>query len=163
MAKGKGGTPALFLDLDDTVRRCKVKSRPFPIHPDEQEILPGRHEKIWEYKNKGYKVFGVTNQGGIATGQLTSKQCEACLHDLNKKLDMAFDNIAYARSYPGSDDYYRKPNPGMIHYFEKEHGIDLSRSLMVGDRDTDKMAAHRAGVKFMWTKDFFHGDTDEKA
>jgi D-glycero-D-manno-heptose 1,7-bisphosphate phosphatase len=148
--------PALFLDLDDTVRRTTAKGRPFPKHPSEQELLEGRYDKIWDYKNRGYKILGVSNQGGVGMGVVTKKEVEACLHDLNQKLDGAFDNIVYAPAHPEKDDPFRKPNPGMIHALKEKHSVDLKRSIMVGDRDSDRLAAERAGVKFVWAKDFFH-------
>lgn len=163
MKKSDGSHPALFLDLDSTVRQTNVKGRNFPRAPHEQELMEGRYDKIWEWKNKGYKIFGVTNQGGIAMGLISKKECEDCLKDLNHKLDGVFDDILYAAGHPEKNDPFRKPNPGMIHALKEKHDINLKRSLMVGDRDTDKMAAIRAGVKFTWTKDFFHGDTKKKS
>ena len=41
----------------------------------------------------------------------------------------------------------RKPEPGLILRAAKEHGIDLSRSFMVGDTEKDIMAGKRAGCK----------------
>lgn len=161
MKSEKGGHPALFLDLDDTVRKTTAGGRPFPKAPHEQALMEGRYDKIWEYKKKGFKVFGVSNQGGIGMGTLSKKECEDCLEDLNKKLDGAFDDIVYAAAHPSKDDPFRKPNPGMIHALKEKHDLHLGKSLMVGDRDTDKMAAHRAGVKFIWAKDFFNGTNDE--
>lgn len=161
MSEKKEAHKALFLDLDSTVRTTNVKGRFYPKHPKEQDIMEGRHEKIWEWKNKGYKVFAVSNQGGIGMGLLTKKECEDCLHDLNTRLDGVFDDMVYAPAHPEKDDPYRKPNPGMIHALKDKHDIHLPTSVMVGDSDTDKMAAERAGVKFIWTKDFFNG-TDHK-
>lgn len=146
---------ALFLDLDGTIRKTLVKDKYCPSKPEEQALLEGRHDKIWEYKNKGYKVFAVSNQGGIGLGLMTKKDCEDCLLDLNKKLNWVFDGMLYAPAAPMRNDPFTKPNPGMIVELADKHGIDLKDSLMVGDMDTDRMAAERAGVKFMWAKDFF--------
>jgi D-glycero-D-manno-heptose 1,7-bisphosphate phosphatase len=146
---------ALFLDLDGTVRKTLVKDKFCPSKPEEQAVLEGRHERIWEYKRKGYKIFAVTNQGGIGLGLMSKEECEDCLKDLNDKLDGAFDDMVYAPSIPMRNDHFTKPNPGMLFSLAEKHGIDLKKSMMVGDRDTDKMAAKRAGVPFTWAKEFF--------
>jgi D-glycero-D-manno-heptose 1,7-bisphosphate phosphatase len=158
----KDGHPALFLDLDGTVRQTNAGGRPYPKHPHEQELMEGRHEKIWEYKNKGYKVFAVTNQGGVGAGLITGKEVETCMEDLNKKLNGVFDDMVYAKAHPLTQDPFRKPNPGMIHALEDKHKVDLKKSIMVGDHESDRLAAERAGVKFLWAEYFFHGNTDKK-
>lgn len=145
---------ALFLDLDGTVRSTKG-GFPCPNHPDQQEVMPGRIEKIKSYKNLGYKIIAVTNQGGIGLGIITEQQNLDCLKDLNKKMGGLFDKMYYAKAAPSKGDYMSKPNPGMLFTAKEELGIDLSNSLMVGDRDSDEVAANKAGVEFHWAKDFF--------
>lgn len=145
---------ALFLDLDGTVRTTKG-DKVCPNHPDDQEVMPGRHEKIWEYKNKGYKIVAVTNQGGIGLGYMTEGRCKEILNDLDDRLGNPFDKLLYAKAAPAEKHPWTKPNPGMILAAAKDLNIDLSHSIMVGDRDMDKEAANRAGVKFLWADDFF--------
>jgi len=40
----------------------------------------------------------------------------------------------------------RKPNPGILLRAEEKHGLDLVRSIMIGDKDSDMHAATKAGV-----------------
>ena len=63
------GSPALFLDLDGTVRKTK-SGGVCPNHAEDQILLPGVLDKIHEYKRKGYKIVAVTNQGGIGLGYI---------------------------------------------------------------------------------------------
>ncbi len=45
------------------------------------------------------------------------------------------------------DDHpHRKPNPGMLFAAAERHGLDLPRSWMVGDRETDVQTGRNAGV-----------------
>ena len=89
------GTKALFVDLDGTIRRTK-SGKVCPNHPDDQEVMEGRYDKLWEYKNKGYKIVAVTNQGGIGLGYMTHAQCKETLKDLDDKLGNVFDKMLYA-------------------------------------------------------------------
>jgi len=146
---------ALFLDLDGTVRTT-ANDKPCPSRPDEQNVMDGRYDKIWDYKNKGYKIVAVTNQGGIGLGYMTKKDCEDCLEDINHKLGKVFDLMLYAPDSPHVKGPMTKPNPGMLVHAAGQLDIDLKKSLMVGDRDSDKGAAENAGVKFEWAKDFFN-------
>ena len=49
--------------------------------------------------------------------------------------------------YAVADHPERKPNPGMLVRAAEEHGLDLSRSWMVGDKDIDLEAGRRAGCR----------------
>lgn len=146
--------PALLLDLDGTLRTTK-SGRVAPNSPEDQVVLPGRKEKIQEYKDKGYKIIGISNQGGIAMGHLTYRQCQDTLKALNTELGDPFDQIYVCPDHPQWPSADRKPNPGMIHKAVRQHGIDLSKSLFVGDMSSDQEAAKRAGTEFAWAKDFF--------
>jgi len=145
---------AIFLDLDGTVRKTK-SGKVCPNHPEDQEIMPGRYDKIWDYKKKGYKIVAVTNQGGVGLGYMTEAKCKDILKDLDDKLGNPFDHMLYAKAAPHENHPWTKPNPGMFHSAAQDHNIDLKKSIMVGDRDTDKEAAKRAGVKFKWAHEFF--------
>ena len=145
---------ALFLDLDGTVRGTKGDG-PCPNKPEDQFVLKGHKEKIKEYKEKGYKIIAVTNQGGVGLGYMTSDDNKRCLHNLNEELDFMFDDMLAATATPNDKHHWTKPQPGMLMHAADKHNIDLNRSIMVGDRDGDKGAAENAGTKFEWAKDFF--------
>ena len=145
---------AILVDLDGTIRTTKG-GKPCPNKPEEQEIMPGRIAKLQDYKKRGYKIVAVSNQGGIGLGYLTEGQCQLILDDLDRKMGNVFDKMLYAKAAPNAGHPWTKPNPGMILAAAKDLDIDLKESIMVGDRDTDQQAAHRAGVPFQWAKDFF--------
>ena len=151
---------ALFLDLDGTIRSTKG-DKLCPSRPEEQEILPGRKEKIWDFKKRGYVIVAVTNQAGIGLGYMREQDCIDCMQDLDKKLGNPFDLMLYSKSKPSEDDPYRKPQPGMLIHAAGKLDLDLENSLMVGDMSSDEGAAKNAKVKFEWAKDFF-GDKNEQ-
>lgn len=153
-------TSALFLDLDGTVRETK-SGKPAPNQPEDQVLMPNSKKIIKKYKDKGYKIIAVTNQGGIGLGYLTERQCQTCLFRLDQQLGGVFDKMLYSTGRPGSKDRRRKPNPGMILDAAKDLDIDLQTSIMVGDRDSDEQAAKNAGVPFAWADDFFEREKGE--
>ncbi|GGB12347.1 hypothetical protein GCM10011491_45260 [Brucella endophytica] len=101
-------------------------------------------------------IFIVTNQAGIGRGYYTENQ----FHDLTQWMLGCFtaeaitiDGVYFCPFHPthGVGRYKvesqdRKPGPGMILRASKEYNIDLSKSVLVGDRETDIAAAKRAGV-----------------
>jgi D-glycero-D-manno-heptose 1,7-bisphosphate phosphatase len=158
--------PALFLDLDGTIRRSK--SGDFISGPDDIVLFPEVEAKLWEYKDAGYLIFGVSNQGGIAFGYKTSDSVNA---------EMAATFALFTRNpfveavscpyHPdGSispwnrESMSRKPNTGLLALLENRaffQGIllDYAASLFVGDRDEDEQCAAKAGIAFQWANAFF--------
>ena len=49
----------------------------------------------------------------------------------------------------------RKPAPGMLHRILERTGVPAARALFVGDLETDREAARRAGMPFRWAHEFF--------
>lgn len=151
--KFQGARPALFLDLDSTVRYTEDLEIPCPNRPEDIKIYPGVVDKINNFKKAGFFIFGVSNQGGIELGHITEEQCKEIMKATNELMDNVFDDIIWAPNLNSSD---RKPNPGMILKLTHKFNIDLDSSIMVGDKDSDLMCSLNAGIKqFFYAKDFF--------
>jgi D-glycero-D-manno-heptose 1,7-bisphosphate phosphatase len=155
--------PALFVDLDNTVRET-LTGRSHPLWPEDQELRPGVREKLAEFRDVGYAIVGVTNQGGVAFGTLTEQEVREINHYLSDHLAPGlFDLILFSPYHPyGSITHYarfshhRKPGPGMAHEARDRLGLDLAISIMVGDRETDRLFAENAGIAhFYWAHEFF--------
>jgi len=161
--KFQGARPALFLDLDSTVRYCPNPKMPCPNTPDDVMIYPGVVDKINNFKKAGFFIFGVSNQGGIELGYMSEDACKAVMEATNSKMDNVFDTIIWASKLKSHD---RKPNPGMIEKLTQKYNVDLDASIMVGDKDTDLMCSLNGGVRqFFYAKDFFvegHKEIEEK-
>lgn len=54
-----------WFDLDGTLRRTK-DGKTFIDSPDNQEAIPGAQQAIEYFAAKGFKIIGVSNQGGCA-------------------------------------------------------------------------------------------------
>jgi len=119
-------------------------------------LLPGAAEAVRELNDLGVPVVVVTNQAAIAKDLLTETELRG-LHvrlrsQLRKRSRARLDKIYYCPYHPEAelpeyrrDSEDRKPKPGMLLRAAEELGLDLTRSYMIGDRETDMIAAHRVG------------------
>ncbi|WP_029008057.1 D-glycero-alpha-D-manno-heptose-1,7-bisphosphate 7-phosphatase [Azospirillum halopraeferens] len=106
--------------------------------------------------DRGYRVVVVTNQSGIARGFYDEAEFRA----LTAWMAGAFEaqGVALAGVFHcpchrdgtvarySRDSFWRKPAPGMILEAQRRLGLDLGRSLFVGDQPTDMAAARAAGI-----------------
>lgn len=142
--------PAIFLDRDGTLikelnGRCANRA-------DEVDLMPGVAQGLKLLGDHGFKLVVVTNQGGLAKGYLTIED----LHGINDRLQdllsvnhsTTLDAFYWCPHYWEQDPECgcRKPLPGMITEAAKDLGLDLHRSIMFGDRDSDMLAAKNAGI-----------------
>ncbi|MET3698279.1 D-glycero-D-manno-heptose 1,7-bisphosphate phosphatase [Bacillus oleivorans] len=155
--------PAVFLDRDGVINEVLTKRVKFVNHPSQLYLLPGVEQAILAFNQAGLKVFVVTNQGGVGLGFMK----EATLHQVHERLieklakaDAAIDDIAYCPHKPHEGCQCRKPEPGMLLNLADKHGIDLSKSYMVGDRDVDIIAGKRAGCTSILVAEGEHTDAD---
>jgi D-glycero-D-manno-heptose 1,7-bisphosphate phosphatase len=108
----------------------------------------------------GYQLVVVTNQSGIARGLYTEAQFEALMTWMRSefaKQGVGLDAVYFCPYHPvhGVGDYKRehedrKPGPGMLLRAARELGVELGRSVMVGDRCSDVAAANAAGLRKMF-------------
>ena len=65
------------------------------------------------------------------------------------------DKVYYCPFHPTAgvgqykkDSFDRKPNPGMILQAKDEFNLDLSASILIGDKDSDIVAGESAGIRY---------------
>jgi D-glycero-D-manno-heptose 1,7-bisphosphate phosphatase len=145
--------PAVFLDRDGVLN---VDSG--HVHRPEDLIwIPGAREAVLSLNEAGYYVFVVTNQGGVARGFYSEAEVDA-FHDRIRD-DLAeigayvdafyycpYHGDAIVEAYRVADHFDRKPNPGMILRALREWSVDVARSFLIGDRESDILAAQRANL-----------------
>ncbi len=146
--------PALFLDRDGVLN----EDPGYVYRWEDFRWIPGAQEAVAAFNAAGWWVFVVTNQSGIGRGYYTETDV-VVLHDKMSEslaqIDGRIDAYYYCPDHPDAvsevyrhpDPPDRKPNPGMLLRAIAEHPVDLSRSIMVGDKDGDIEAARRAGVR----------------
>lgn len=138
--------PAIFLDRDGTINVDHIY-----VHTvDEFDFIEGVIEALRELKKMGYLLVITTNQSGIARKIFTEEQFESLTEWMDWSLqeqDVFLDGIFYCPHDPNVEDCdCRKPKPGMILEAAKELNIDLKRSYMVGDKESDLLSGINAGV-----------------
>ncbi|MFB4169695.1 D-glycero-alpha-D-manno-heptose-1,7-bisphosphate 7-phosphatase [Virgibacillus sp. JSM 102003] len=153
----------MFLDRDGVINEVLSHRVKFVNKPKDFYLLDGAGEAIKRFNDKGFKVFVVTNQGGIGLGYMK----ESALDDVHKKMksDLAkfgahVDDIAYCPHKPHANCACRKPNPQMILDLAEKHQIDLANSYMVGDRVPDIEAGKEAGTQTILIGDRKDEDAD---
>ena len=144
--------PAAFLDRDGVIN---VDSG-YVGQWEDFEYLPDAVEGLKQLQNAGFKLFVVTNQSGIARGYYTEDDFLALTKVMTADLSAKGVTLAAVYYCPYLEDadlepyrvasYLRKPEPGMLLKAAQDHDIDVSRSIMVGDKVSDMVAAKRAGV-----------------
>ncbi len=138
--------PAVFLDRDGTIN----EDTGYLSDPKEVRLLPGSAEAVKRLNRASIKVVVVSNQSGVGRGYFTDSDLSAVnkrLKELLKKEGAAVDGLYYCPHHPDDNCGCRKPNTGLTSKAALEHGIDLARSYVVGDKVSDIELAKNAGAK----------------
>ena len=145
MGINAGRRRAVFLDRDGVINRAVVRDgRPYPpASVDDVQLLPGVAAALRRLKAAGYLLIVVTNQPDVARGVQSRAAVEAIHARLASVLPI--DDFRACYHDDGDACACRKPKPGLLLDAAHAHGVDLSASVMVGDRWRDIEAGRLAG------------------
>ncbi|WP_342388415.1 D-glycero-alpha-D-manno-heptose-1,7-bisphosphate 7-phosphatase [Salinicoccus bachuensis] len=141
---------AVFLDRDGVLNEVLNHRVKFVNRPEDLHLLEGVEQAIRQFNEDGWKVFIVTNQGGVGLGYMTEDELGEIhdrLVDLLEASGARVDDIAYCPHMPHEGCVCRKPEAGMILELAEAHNIFLGESYMVGDREPDIQAGRNAGTR----------------
>ena len=99
---------------------------------------------------KNCKLLCISNQAGIATGDLTYKNLKKINNKIKlelKKYKIYLKDFFISPHHYRSNHFYRKPNHGLFLKAAKEYCIILDRTFYVGDDKRDVEAAYNAKTK----------------
>ena len=116
--------------------------------------------------NQGFELFIITNQAGIAKKKFSENDFEK-LHlkfkDFHLKNGILINDLVYCPYHKESkikkyriDSDWRKPNNGMIRHLLKNYDINMSKSFMIGDNESDKKCANKSKIYFEYSKKNFY-------
>jgi D-glycero-D-manno-heptose 1,7-bisphosphate phosphatase len=128
---------AIFLDRDGIINKHRsdyVKSI------QEFEILPCVPYYLGKFRNLGFRLIIITNQSAVNRGLISSEELKI-IHDyLIQKLfsfGCSIDDIFCCPHRPDENCECRKPKIRMFLDAARKHNIDLSKSWVIGDNETD--------------------------
>ena len=150
-------SPAVFFDRDGTI----MEDCDYCSDPKDVSIFPGVPEALRRLKSKGFKLIVITNQSGIGRGLMTVEQYRAVEGEVLRQLHGLIDATYFCPDVPGQHSNCRKPAPGMILQAKREHGIELSGSFFIGDKEIDVECGHNAGMRTIRVQTGFQNDTAE--
>lgn len=134
---------AIFFDRDgtlmDEVHYCN--------NPSDVRAIPGAVAKLKKLRSAGWLNIIITNQSGLSSGKITMAQYEAVNAELDRQLEGLIDAVYFCPDSSTNPTSRRKPNPGMLEEAAKDHGIHLSQSWMIGDKDIDVQCGRAAGCR----------------
>lgn len=144
--------PAAFLDRDGVL----IQDDGYPHDPAKIVWMTGAAAAVRRLNEAGYYVFVVTNQAGVAHGRYAESQVGVMhrwMADVLARDGAHIDAFAHCPHHPAAvlpqwrrDCRRRKPAPGMILDLAAQWPLDMARSFLIGDRETDLMAAEAAGL-----------------
>lgn len=148
---------AVFLDRDGTINKYVG----FITRPDQLELIEGVSETIRMINKSGFLAIVVTNQPVIARGDCSWEELQTIHEKMETELGNAgayVDSIYICPHHPDKgfdgerleykrDCYCRKPKAGLLLQAAADFNIDLSQSIMIGDRESDVEAGKNAGCK----------------
>lgn len=145
----------LFLDRDGVINVRIIDG--YVTRPDEFEFLPNVIEALKVFKEKFNRIIIVTNQQGIGKGIMTIEDVETVHKHMVQEIENQggkIDKIYLCPQLKSVPDNFRKPNP-MMAYFAKNDfpEIDFSKSIMVGDMNSDIEFGKNAGMKTIFIGD----------
>lgn len=143
---------ALFLDRDGVINEDYgyVHSR------KNFQFIEGIFDLVSYASIRGYEVVVVTNQAGIAYGYYSERdfhELTSWMNDIFLSKKAPISKVFYCPNHPDGIGQYRKidsnrkPGPGMLLNATDELDLELSASILVGDKITDILAGHAAGVQ----------------
>jgi len=127
---------AVFLDRDGTI----AEEVGYLNHASRFRMFPFAAAAICRLNKAGWPVILVTNQSGVGRGYFPESLVRSVNELMTQQLaeeGAKLDAIYYCPHTSADNCNCRKPKTGMLDRAALEHGLDLQRSIVVGDRYGD--------------------------
>lgn len=137
---------AVFIDRDGTIN----EDMHYSADERKLELLESSYPAIKLLNRADYKVIIITNQSGVARGNFSEKDVNKLNEVIIKKLkekDAVINGVYLCPHHPDENCGCRKPKPGMILRAKNDFNIDIKKSYMVGDMQSDIDLAKNVGAK----------------
>jgi D-glycero-D-manno-heptose 1,7-bisphosphate phosphatase len=135
----------VVLDRDGTI----VVDRHYLSDPDALEFLPGAAAGLRKMSEMGFRLVVITNQSGLARGFFSLSRLQE-IHDrliqMMLSIGAPLAGIYFCPHVPAEECQCRKPNLGLMRQASVELRFDMSKSIVIGDKDSDVEFGKRAGA-----------------
>ena len=138
--------PAIFIDRDGVINLLRPSD--YVLDWSQFVFVPGIREALKQLASLGLPMIVISNQAAVGKGLLDTAGLEEITSKMYQELthDGTFLTAAYYCPHrPDENCPCRKPKPGLLHAAAADFNIDLTRSVFIGDSDTDVEAAHASG------------------
>lgn len=146
---------AIIVDYDGTLRECINGNDKYPVTKEQIEVKANRTKVLQAYKDKGYILLGLSNQSGIAKGELSEQTAIELFDHTNKLLGIDIEYRFCSHQSAPISCYCRKPMSGVFVEFMLKYKLDPKQCIMVGDMTTDETFAKRSGIQYVDQAEFF--------
>jgi histidinol-phosphate phosphatase family protein len=144
---------AVLLDQYGTL----IENIPYKPDPSMVRLTEGALVGLKRLQAAGYKLIVVSNQSGVARGQVREEELvpiQKRLVQLLKKGGVEVAGFYYCPHLPDAPVrqyaqrcFCRKPSPGLLFQAAREHNLNLAASWSVGDLLNDIEAGRRADCR----------------
>ena len=145
----------LFLDRDGVINVRIIDGYVTKI--EEFEFLPNVIESLKIFKDKFKHIIVVTNQQGVGKGIMKFEDVEEVHRFMVQEIadnEGRIDKVYFCPQLKSVPDNYRKPSPKMAYFAQNDFSdIDLSKSIMIGDMNSDVEFGRNAGMKTIFIGD----------
>ena len=137
-----------FIDRDGTLIEEPTDFQVDALH--KVRLLPEVIPSLRRLRDAGFRLVLVSNQDGLGTDSFPDEDFQP-VHDFVIELfasqSICFDEEFICPHFEADGCDCRKPRTGLLTRFLAENAIDLERSCVVGDRETDLQLASNIGVR----------------
>ncbi|HSY63356.1 MAG TPA: HAD-IIIA family hydrolase [Terriglobales bacterium] len=138
--------PAIFIDRDGVIN-CR-RPDDYVLNWSQFNFTPGIREALKQIASLELPMIVISNQAAVGKGLLDRSGLQEITARMHQALaaDGTFLAAAYYCTHrPDENCACRKPKPELLYRAAEDFDIDLSRSIFIGDSDTDVQAARAAG------------------
>ena len=132
---------ALFIDRDGTIGGDSSVT-----YPGEFKLYPYTIEALELVKKHKLHLFAFTNQPGISKGECSIQLFEEEL------FGFGFEEAYICPHSHTENCSCRKPSPDMLLRASTDYNLDRKKCVVIGDRWSDMLAAHQAGMQAILVK-----------
>lgn len=137
---------AIFVDRDGVINRRRAND--YVLDWSQFVFVDGIREALRDLASLRLPMILISNQSAIGRGLLEPAELEVITERMRKALeqDGTFLTAAYFCPHrPDEKCVCRKPQPDLLNQAAADFGVDLTRSVLIGDSDADVKAAQAVG------------------